>query len=99
MPFDITNELDLASLEDRARRMTSTGQPLVLGVADLMALDVPEPAMLVDGLLPGSGASLMFGAPKSNKTLLAVQMAIAVASGNSLFDYYRVVTPGPVLMV
>jgi RecA-family ATPase len=41
----------------------------------------------------------MFGAPKSNKTLLAVQMAIAVASGNPLFDYYRVLTPGPVLLV
>ena len=99
MPFDIKTEVDLASVEARARSMKSSGQPAVLNVADLMALEAAPPAMLIDGLLPGSGASLMFGAPKSNKTLLAVQMAIAVASGNPVFDCYRALTPGPVLLV
>lgn len=99
MPFDIKTEGDLASVEAKARSMKSSGQPTVLSVADLMALDVAPPSMLIDGLLPGAGASLMFGAPKSNKTLLAVQMAIAVASGHPLFDYYRVLNAGPVLMV
>jgi hypothetical protein len=99
MPFDIKTEGDLASVEAKARSMKSLAQPTVLSVADLMALNVAPPSMLIDGLLPGAGASLMFGAPKSNKTLLAVQMAIAVASGHPLFDYYRVLTPGPVLMV
>jgi RecA-family ATPase len=99
MPFDIKTETDLASIEARARNMKSSGQPAALDVADLMAWEVAPPAMLIDGLFPGSGASLMLGAPKSNKTLLAVQMAIAVASGNPLFDYYRVLTPGPALFV
>jgi signal transduction histidine kinase len=89
MPFDIKTEGDLASIEAKARSMKSSGQPAVLSIADLMALDVAPPSMLIDGLLPGSGASLLFGAPKSNKTLLAVQMAIAVASGHPLFDNYR----------
>jgi len=99
MPFEIQTEADLASVEARARSIKPRVGPAVLSVADLMALEVAPPAMLIDGFLPGSGASLMFGPPKSNKTLLAVQMAVAVASGNALFDYYRVLTPGPVMMV
>jgi hypothetical protein len=99
MPFDIKTESDLASVDAKARSMKPSAQPSVLSVADLMALEVAPPSMLIEGFLPGSGASLMFGAPKSNKTLLAVQMAIAVASGNPLFDYYRVLRPGPVLLV
>ncbi|MBZ5607168.1 MAG: AAA family ATPase [Acidobacteriia bacterium] len=41
----------------------------------------------------------MVGAPKSGKTLLAVQCALAVASGTRLFDHYRVLEPGPTLIV
>jgi hypothetical protein len=55
--------------------------------------------MLIKETVPETGASLVSGPPKSNKTLLAVQIGIAVASGNALFDYYRVETPGPVLMI
>jgi len=99
MPFEVQTEADLASVEAKARSMQSSKRPAVLTVADLMALEVTPPSMLVEGILPASGASLMFGAPKSNKTLLAVQMAIAVASGNPLFDYYRIIKPGPVLIV
>jgi RecA-family ATPase len=44
-------------------------------------------------------ATLMLGAPKSNKTLLAVQTGIAVASGHPLCDRYRVIELGAVLMV
>jgi AAA domain len=55
--------------------------------------------MLIEGFMPSAGASLMFGAPKSNKTLLAVQAGIAVASGHPFCDQYRVIEPGPVLMI
>jgi hypothetical protein len=99
MPFEIQTEADLAGVEARACTIQSPKRPVILSVADLMALEVTPPSMLIEGILPASGASLMFGAPKSNKTLLAVQMAIAVASGHPLFDYYRVLTPGPVMIV
>jgi len=73
--------------------------PEVLSVADLMALDVPVPEMLIEGMIPMRGASLIVGAPKSGKPLLAAQTAIAVASGAALFRNYRVNQPGPVLLV
>ena len=41
----------------------------------------------------------MFGTAKSGKTLLAVQAALAVASGTSLFDHFRVLEAGPALVV
>jgi hypothetical protein len=73
--------------------------PEILSVADLMALDIPEPEMLIEGMVPMRGASLIVGAPKSGKTLLAAQAAIAVASGAALFGNYRVVRQGAVMMI
>src|SRR5579864_3021886 len=98
MPFEITTEADLASIEARAKA-SGAAKPEVLNVADVLALKVSAPSMLIDNTLPSTGATLMFGAPKSNKTLLAVQTGIAVASAHALCDYYRVLQPGPVLLV
>jgi hypothetical protein len=76
-----------------------TESPRVLDVAQLLALDVPPPKMLVENFLPAAGACLMFGSAKSGKTLLAVQTALAVAGGRGLFDYYSILEPGPALIV
>jgi hypothetical protein len=99
MSFDIQTEADIASIEARAKASGAAARPSVLSVADLLALDVSPPSMLVENILPSAGATLMFGAPKSNKTLLAVQTGIAVASAHPLCDHYRVIEPGAVLMV
>jgi hypothetical protein len=74
--------------------------PTILTVADLRALQVDASEMLFDGMpIPTRGASLVVGAAKSGKTLLAVQQAAAVASGAALFDTYRVLKPGAALIV
>jgi hypothetical protein len=73
--------------------------PAVLTVADLMALDIPAHQMLIEGMVPMRGASLIVGEPKSGKTLLAVQAAIAVASGTPLLRNYRVFQQGAAMMI
>jgi hypothetical protein len=73
--------------------------PIVLDLASILALNVREASMLVEKILPAAGASLMVGAAKSGKTLNASQIGIAVSSGQPLYGYYRVLQPGPVLMV
>jgi hypothetical protein len=73
--------------------------PQILNVASLLALDVPAPEMLIEGLLPARGACLLVGKPKSGKTLLGIQMAIAVASGSAMFRNYRVLGKGPALVL
>jgi RecA-family ATPase len=72
--------------------------PAALSMAELRALNVTRPEMLIANLTPTPGASLLVGASKSGKTILAVQKAIAVASGHHLFDFYRV-KQGPAMIV
>ena len=90
-------------IETPPARQTNRGTPdppIIYSAAELLDLAIPVPAMLFEGLpLPTRGTSLIVGAAKSGKTILAVQEAIAVASGRSLFDAYRVLEPGPVLIV
>ena len=64
-------------------------------MADLLALDTPAPSMLIENAVPLHGASLIVGAAKSNKTLISVQMAIAVASGNPFLENYRMAEARP----
>jgi RecA-family ATPase len=71
----------------------------VLTVEEILAHDSGDTSMLIEGHLPATGAVLLVGTAKSGKTILAVQMAIAVASGEPLYGRYRVSTPGAVLLV
>jgi AAA domain-containing protein len=90
MPCEIHTEEDLAKFGDA---------PKVLSVADLLALDVPAPSMLIQQILPAASATLIVGPSKAGKTLIVTQMGIAVASGKAFCDYYPVLEGGPVLMV
>jgi hypothetical protein len=56
--------------------------------------------MMFDGYpLPAHGATLKIGAARSGKTVLAVQELLATASGKALFDNYKVLKQGPVMLV
>jgi hypothetical protein len=81
------------------KRSTPQVQPRVMGVAEVLALNVPTTTMLIESMVTIPGASLIVGASKAGKSILAVQMAIAIASGHALFDNYRVLEPGPAMLV
>lgn len=70
-----------------------------LTLSQLLALEVKPPQMLIENLLPQSGATLVVGSQKIGKTIFAAQTAIAVATAHALFDYYRVLASGPVIIV
>ncbi len=110
MKREVREEPDLGALADEwqvpPNKAATTGHvnrpeaPRILNVADLLDLEVALPEMLFEGLpSPARGASLIVGASKSGKTLLAVQRANAVATGKALYDYHRVLKQGPVLIV
>lgn len=94
--FDVQTVADLARIDAHAIKVSG---PMVLGVTDILAANTPAASMLIERVLGDRGASLMVGAAKSGKTLNAVQMAIAIAGGYSLYGNYRVLKPGPVLVV
>lgn len=73
--------------------------PVIFSAADLHRMDFPKAEFLVENMLPERGASLIIGVAKSGKTLLASQIGIAVAQGAALFDNYRVLKQGGVLIV
>jgi hypothetical protein len=99
MLHKVASEENLAAIEKRAVSASGNPLPKVLGVRELLALDVSEARMLIDGVIPAAGASLIVGAAKCGKTLNAVQIAIAVASGEALYGNYRVLESGPTLIV
>lgn len=90
---------------------TSTAvEPLALPVeqvtAGIQLVDfwAPAPAVsravwLVDGLIPASGLVVLAGAPKSFKTLAALQLAVAVSSVSVDTILGGAVSHGPVLFV
>jgi hypothetical protein len=100
MKRELQAESELETLPSMSASMKGSNRddhpttPRVLSVVDLLALDMPAPSMLVESILPERGASLIVGAAKANKTLIAIQLGIAVASGHPFLENYRVVRPG-----
>jgi hypothetical protein len=73
--------------------------PIIYTAAELLSLNLPEPRMLIERLIPMPGAILVVGSHKSGKTALSVQTAIAVASGCDLFNQFPILEEGAVLIV
>jgi hypothetical protein len=101
MSFELHQEADLSNVEAHAKTVVNgvSASLRTLGIDDILKRDIPEASMLIEGILPAAGASLLVGSAKSGKTLNAVQMAIAVASGSALYGMHRILAPGPVLVI
>ncbi|MBI2176969.1 MAG: AAA family ATPase [Candidatus Tectomicrobia bacterium] len=70
----------------------------VLQVADLPPEPLDRPAWLIDELWADEAVGIIGGAPKCCKTYLALEMALAVASGRPCLGRFHVPVPGPVLL-
>jgi hypothetical protein len=81
---------------ERAGGAGESGPFPVVRAADLAA-SRPGPKWLIDGLWAADGVGVIGGAPKCCKTWLALDLAVAVASGTDALGRFPVVTPGPVL--
>lgn len=70
----------------------------VLQVADVPPEDPGQPPWLVQHLWTHQAVGVLGGAPKSCKTFMALEIALAVASGAPCLGRFRVADPGPVLV-
>lgn len=70
----------------------------VLRVADLPPEPLDRPAWLIDEIWADEAVGVIGGAPKCCKTYLALEMALAVASGRPCLGRFPVPVPGPVLL-
>lgn len=55
---------------------------------ELMSKEFPDTEWVIDGLVPSEGITALSGAPASYKTWVALFAALAVASGELLFDQF-----------
>jgi hypothetical protein len=70
----------------------------VVRAADVSAPDSGEARWLIESLWGAGAVGVVGGPPKSCKTWLALEMAVAVASGKLCLGRFTVPKPGPVLV-
>jgi hypothetical protein len=72
---------------------------LVFEVAtDLLAREIPDPLWHVDDMIAGGGCTMVPGTPKSAKSLLMLDLAVATATGGKWLGR-KVNCPGTVLLM
>lgn len=77
--------------------MTNNSRPGFVNVTDYLNLPRARQAWIINPLIPVSGAALLYGAPKSRKSRLAVQMALAITGAIPDFLGFPVKQTGQVL--
>ena len=73
------------------------GEPM--WASDLASVHIPRPQWLIDGIWTRGGCGFISGAPKSYKSWLALDLAVAAATGAPMLGMHRVAAPGPVLYI
>ena len=74
-------------------------------IRNRMAINhIPDPAWLLEGVIPEDAYCIMYAPETSFKTFLALDMALSVAvgfplSGSTQFSEEEIISPGPVLYV
>jgi len=81
--------------------MSRHAEPLlrVLRAALVEARKEDDPPWLIEGLWGAGAVGVIGGSPKSGKTWLALEMAVAVASGRPFLGRFSVPRPGPALVL
>jgi hypothetical protein len=70
----------------------------VVRVANVQSLPLLEPSWLIEGLWGRDAVGIIGGAPKSCKSFLALEIALAVASGHPCLGHFSTPQPGPVIL-
>jgi len=66
-------------------------------VDSYMSLDTGPSAWLIDRVIPRGGVALLYGAPKTGKSMIAMELALAITQGQSSFMGFAIPKPGKVL--
>lgn len=61
--------------------------------------NVKPPEWLVEGIATEGSCGFIAGQPKSFKSWTALDLALSVSTGSLFLDYFRVLKPGPVLVI
>lgn len=86
---DIMGQVKCARLLNRGKGFITWFYPCtnVHSLHDLEVMELPPQLFLIDDILPLGGAVMVSARPKIGKTFLALQMALAVATGGKFLGY------------
>jgi len=70
-----------------------------IGYSSFMAMVMEEPRWLIENIWTAGSHGLIAGEPKTNKTTIALALALSVASGQDFLGQHAVGVQGPVLFV
>lgn len=73
--------------------MAARTLPPPMSVGDMLALAEPEETWIAEGLIPGGSNVLLAAYPKSYKTFVCLELAVAACTGAAFLGRFRV--PGP----
>lgn len=65
----------------------------------LLGKELPSPKWLVEHIWGEGNFGVMAGQAKSHKTWLSLDLAVSISSGKPFLDKYKVLDPGPVMVV
>jgi hypothetical protein len=69
-----------------------------VGYSSFMAMSMEEPRWLIENIWTAGSHGLIAGEPKTNKTTLALAMALSIVSGKPFLGEHSVGVTGPVLL-
>ena len=97
----IENNIDVPDPEDAEREADEeiAAELKVESYSDVMSATDASPGWLVKGFWMQESHGAIAGEPKSFKSTLAMDLAMAVASGKPFLNRFEVDTPGPVLYI
>lgn len=72
---------------------------MALPAPEFLALEVPKPRFLIDGVWPEHAIGFIAGPPKSFKSFLALDMSYALSTGKPFLNHFEVPAPRTVLHI
>lgn len=99
---DIPNFLAEMSYEDLCKLYSAANNvkqelPAIVSLVDMEEMDIPEPQVLIEGLLHQGEKMVLSGASKSNKTWSLIDLGLSIASGKDWWG--RKTSQGKVLYI
>lgn len=64
-----------------------------------LAVESRDPQWMIEGLWSDKSHGIIAGEPKTRKSYVSIDIALSVATGTDCLGHFRVIKPGPVLMI
>jgi hypothetical protein len=64
-----------------------------------LAVESRDPQWMIEGLWSDKSHGIIAGEPKTRKSYVSIDIALSVATGTDCLGHFKVIKPGPVLMI